>query len=227
MDEKERLRAERRSPVPPQVNAIDVLAPGWNTSDVWRAVPMTDEDLAMVSRRDQESYRRRREEKLSTETQAVQSLRATDALLSLLDHQPSGSRGANDPSVVNESLAINEIAAPSWLSDRSSKSMINAPSQSRSMRSDETSRRVGDYDTRFDQSVISNLLSHNEILADHRRWSGVSRPAKLPLGRSMTAGFTPSPLARRLRPSLGSPPQNVSDPKISTVQRHQPHHHKQ
>lgn len=199
MDEKERLRANRVSPIPEQLSALEALAPGWNTSDIWRTVPMTDEDLAMVSTRDKESYRRRRELKLSTETQAVHTLRITDALASL---QHSGSlKVANHPdelksSEVNSLSMIEEIEAPAWLkgSPHEATQSVFGLSRETFMSDDHISRSVDDYDTRFEQSIVHGSLSNTDILADNKRWSGVSRPEVPPSRRSLTAGFTPLPV---------------------------------
>ncbi len=190
VEEKDYARTNRKSPPVTSIQQSHNIDPNWNTSDVWDAVPMTNEDLVMVSARDKENYRRRREDKLSGETQELQSLRLNEALSTLTHQQRVSSTVFKSSSDLYSSSSLytgDPFDSPAWSNQSMSSSLgINDQSLNSSIR-----RSVDDYDTRFDQSVIHGGLSHHEILADNGRWSGVSRPVKLPLPRHITAGYTP------------------------------------
>ena len=66
-------------------------------------------------------------------------------------------------------------------------------------------RSIDDYDTRFDQSAVYARLTQKEILADQKRWSGVSRPVHLPSRQNITAGYTPLPIEETPESSPSSP----------------------
>jgi len=193
LEEKDIGRVNRISPALPHSDIIFEVPPGWSHSDVWSAIPMTSDELQQISQRDKASYEKRRQNKLSRDTQAVHSLRYSGFVSAI-----SASHSQDDQ---EEHKRSNEVidaegVLPSWLSDSAQNHTIDMSLDT------DVRRSVNDFDTRFDQSVIP----HHEILGENARWSGINRPAVKPkpipkdvdshrrsnsMTGTITQGFTP------------------------------------
>ena len=174
VEHKDIYRVNRLSPIVQQSTLHIDIPPGWNHSDIWDVVSVSEEELQAVSDRDRRHYELRREEKLKKETQEVEVFRAnriSDIFASratqnktqdLKDDQVSA-KGIDSQTHMGDSAIL-----PSWLS-KDNHSKYDYPESS-------VRRSIGDFDTRFEQSIIPA----HEVLADNISWSGVSRPAHKP-----------------------------------------------
>lgn len=189
IEEKDISRVNRCSPPLDPASSPLVIAQEWSHSDVWDAIPITDDELALVSEVSKASYRQRRYRKLSREThpsiplfeggatsQSGQLAGVPSSPLSKLCLSASSARDDSD----------SDLNATSLRGEEPRETNLGFSSASSST-SRQYRRSTDDFDTRFELEVPR----FTDILSGRASWTSRSEHGLPPLSYP---SYTDSPI---------------------------------